>query len=68
MASQSLQVVDPHMHLWNLQKHHYPWLAEPRDSFMGDYRAIARSYELADFLADTGGIEVLNSRSHRCEP
>lgn len=59
MAPGDLQVVDPHVHLWNLQTHHYPWLSNLGESFMGDYQAIAKTHELADFLADADGIEVL---------
>jgi predicted TIM-barrel fold metal-dependent hydrolase len=53
-----MQIVDPHIHLWDLETHHYPWLKSPGDSFIGDYRAIARTHRLADFLAETGSIEV----------
>lgn len=54
-----MQVVDPHMHLWNLQSHRYPWLAAPRRWFIGPYESIAHTHELADFLRDAEGIEVL---------
>ena len=33
-----MQVVDPHIHLWDLKTHHYPWLANPGTSFVGDAR------------------------------
>jgi predicted TIM-barrel fold metal-dependent hydrolase len=59
MSAPTMQVVDPHMHLWNLERLHYPWLAAPRVTFGGDNRLLARTYEMPDFLADADGVEVL---------
>ncbi len=54
-----MQVVDPHIHLWDLKTHHYPWLANPGVSFVGDARELKHDYLLDDLLSDAGGIEVL---------
>jgi predicted TIM-barrel fold metal-dependent hydrolase len=54
-----MQVVDPHIHLWDLKTHHYPWLANPGVSFVGDARDLQHDYLLADLLADAKPIEVL---------
>ena len=54
-----MQVVDPHMHLWDLETHRYPWLQPPGDIFIGDYQAIARTHLLPHFLADAGPVQVL---------
>jgi predicted TIM-barrel fold metal-dependent hydrolase len=55
-----MQIVDPHMHLWNLETHRYPWLSKPRSGwFTGPYDLLARNHELADFLRAAGDIEVL---------
>jgi predicted TIM-barrel fold metal-dependent hydrolase len=54
-----MQVVDPHIHLWDLKTHHYPWLANPGVSFVGDARDLKHDYLLADLLADAQPIEVL---------
>ena len=54
-----MQVVDPHVHLWDLKTHHYPWLANPGVSFVGDARALKHDYLLADLLAEAGEIEIL---------
>jgi predicted TIM-barrel fold metal-dependent hydrolase len=59
MNARTLRVVDPHMHLWNLERLHYPWLAAPRVTFGGDNHRLARTYEMPDFLADADGVEVL---------
>jgi len=47
-----VQIADPHHHLWDLEKHHYPWLAKPVDHFAGDYSSIRRTYLVKDFLKD----------------
>ena len=54
-----MQVVDPHIHLWDLKTHHYPWLANPGVSFVGDARALKHDYLLADLLREAGEIEIL---------
>jgi predicted TIM-barrel fold metal-dependent hydrolase len=54
-----MQVVDPHIHLWDLKTHHYPWLANPGVSFVGDARDLKHDYLLADLLGEAGAIEIL---------
>jgi predicted TIM-barrel fold metal-dependent hydrolase len=54
-----MQVVDPHIHLWDLKTHHYPWLANPQTSFVGDARDLKHDYLLADLLRDAEDIDVL---------
>ncbi|WP_133645205.1 amidohydrolase family protein [Paraburkholderia flava] len=54
-----MQVVDPHIHLWDLQTHRYPWLENPGVSFVGDARALKHDYLLDHLLADAAEIEVL---------
>jgi predicted TIM-barrel fold metal-dependent hydrolase len=56
-----MQVVDPHIHLWNPQTHHYPWIANRASNFMGDYEAITGKHEVKEFLSDAGEIEVLKA-------
>ncbi|CAB3778763.1 amidohydrolase family protein [Pararobbsia alpina] len=48
-----MKIVDPHFHLWNLDTHHYPWLANPGISFVGDARALKHNYLIGDYFADT---------------
>lgn len=54
-----MQVVDPHIHLWNPEKLHYGWLANPTLTFMGDHSALATTHEVPEFLAGAEDIEVL---------
>jgi len=59
MAMAALQVVDPHIHLWNPQTHSYPWMKSAGGNFMGPCDAILKTYEVREFLADTAGVDVL---------
>jgi predicted TIM-barrel fold metal-dependent hydrolase len=54
-----MQVVDPHIHLWDLSTHHYPWLANPQTSFVGDARELKHDYLLGDLLREAEDIKVL---------
>ena len=56
-----MQVIDPHIHLWDLKTHHYPWLANPGVSFVGDARELKHDYLLADLLGEAGDIEILKA-------
>ncbi|WP_035052138.1 amidohydrolase family protein [Andreprevotia chitinilytica] len=58
-----MQVVDPHIHLWDLSSQCYPWMESETESFSGDITPIRRNYLVADLLADAaaGGIEVLKT-------
>jgi predicted TIM-barrel fold metal-dependent hydrolase len=51
---QDLQIVDAHMHLWDLEKIPYPWLTPPLPvGITGDVRSIAKTYLLDDYLRDS---------------
>lgn len=55
-------VVDPHMHLWDLDRHYYAWLQDTPlpNNPAGDMTPIAyKSYRLDDYLADTHGWNVV---------
>ncbi|WP_175772965.1 amidohydrolase family protein [Paraburkholderia phenazinium] len=54
-----MQVIDPHIHLWDLKTHRYPWLENPGVSFVGDARALKHDYLLADLCGEAGEIEIL---------
>jgi predicted TIM-barrel fold metal-dependent hydrolase len=54
-----MQVVDSHIHLWDLKTHRYPWLENPGVSFVGDARELKHDYLLEDLLGEAGEIDVL---------
>lgn len=54
-----MQVVDPHVHFWNLDTHRYPWLANPGTSFVGDAHELKHNYLPDDLLREAGDIDVL---------
>lgn len=53
-----MKIVDPHIHLWDLEAHNYPWLQNPPDIFTGDIGPIAKTHLLKDFLGDAGSVKV----------
>lgn len=52
--------VDAHVHLWDLDRIHYPWLSPPfsDDGPNGSVEPIARTYQLDDYLADAANWDV----------
>ncbi|MFQ6017595.1 MAG: amidohydrolase family protein [Kiloniellaceae bacterium] len=61
MARAQMKIIDPHHHLWDLERLHYPWLAEPVAHIVGDYSAIRRSYPVAEFLTDAKNQDLVAS-------
>jgi predicted TIM-barrel fold metal-dependent hydrolase len=62
-------IIDPHMHLWDLDRHYYAWLqaAPLPNNPAGDISSIAyRSYQLDDYLADTAGWNVVQTVHVEC--
>lgn len=53
-----LPIVDPHIHLWDPSKLHYPWMAKAGGNFMGNCEALLHPYTLPDFLHDTAGLPI----------
>lgn len=47
-----MQIIDPHIHLWDLATGLYPGLETPSDSFIGNNTPIARSYLPEEYLAE----------------
>ncbi len=56
-------IIDPHHHLWDLERLAYPWLqTRPLPpSVAGDVAPIAKSYLLDDYLADAAGHNLIKS-------
>ncbi len=56
-----MKIIDTHIHLWDLEKHHYPWLVEPISHFAGDFSPLAKSYLFGDLHDDASGVDL-----HKC--
>ncbi len=59
--TETLTLVDAHMHLWDLGRIRYPWLTPPLPvGITGDVSPIARTYLLDEYLRDAeeGGVRV----------
>lgn len=62
-------IVDPHMHLWDLDRHYYAWLQDTPlpNNPAGDMTSIAyKSYGLDDYLADAKGWNVVQAVHVEC--
>ncbi len=48
-----MPIIDPHFHLWDLEKNYYPWLSDGvKPSAFGDYSTINKTYLIDDYLDD----------------
>jgi predicted TIM-barrel fold metal-dependent hydrolase len=56
-----MQIIDAHHHLWDLERHDYPWLRPETPHPAGDLTPICQSYRLADFLFDAAGLGLVKS-------
>jgi predicted TIM-barrel fold metal-dependent hydrolase len=56
-----MQVVDPHIHLWDTSRIGYRWLANPQLAYSGDNRLLPQRHAVAEFLRAAEGIEVFQS-------
>ena len=52
--------MDAHLHVWNPQRHYYPWLCDPEPIAFryGAYQALRRPYLVDDYFADAAGWAV----------
>ncbi|MHA1549751.1 MAG: amidohydrolase family protein [Alphaproteobacteria bacterium] len=57
-----MRFLDSHHHLWDLERHTYPWLqGPPVKAHFGEYDAIRRTYDLSDYARDTAAVELVSS-------
>jgi predicted TIM-barrel fold metal-dependent hydrolase len=56
-----MRIIDAHHHLWDLERHDYPWLKPTTRHPAGDLTPICKSYRLADFLADARNQQLVKS-------
>ncbi|MFC7404187.1 amidohydrolase family protein [Georgenia alba] len=63
-ARRTLRIIDAHHHFWDLEGDgHYPWLHDRYDEgfFLGDYRAIRRTFLPAQYREATAGWNILGT-------
>ncbi len=54
--------IDAHHHFWDVERNHYPWLAEAdHDRGWGDWSALRNNYLPEHLLADAAGLQLLKS-------
>lgn len=53
-----MNFIDSHHHLWDLGRHHYPWLAEDdHDRGWGDWSDLRRNYTVVELMRDLTELE-----------
>jgi predicted TIM-barrel fold metal-dependent hydrolase len=55
----TMKLVDTHLHLWNPEKFHYPWLA--------DFPTLQHRFGFDDYLAAAGGAEIVRAVFVECD-
>lgn len=66
-----MQVVDPHVHLWDLESVSLPWLAQPTEAYSGDNRKLPRRFtpqELRDGAEDIEVLKLVNVEANPHDP
>jgi predicted TIM-barrel fold metal-dependent hydrolase len=63
-----MEVVDPHIHLWDTRRVSYRWLENAGESYSGDNRRLPKCYDAAAFLRDAAGIRVRQSVDVEANP
>lgn len=54
-----IPIVDPHIHLWELDRLNYPWLVEqPLIPFVAEHPQLQQDYTLNEFEADSAPFEL----------
>jgi predicted TIM-barrel fold metal-dependent hydrolase len=58
---EAVTLIDAHHHLWDLDRHYYPWLADRPEHhfFLGDYEPLKRNYMPQDYRRDASRHNVL---------
>lgn len=57
-----MDVVDPHYHVWDLQKFHYPWLTTgPTETLFGSNACVRKTYLHRDYIAEGREFKVVKA-------
>jgi predicted TIM-barrel fold metal-dependent hydrolase len=67
-AMRELPKIDPHHHLWDLDRNYYPWLIDgvPRQRVYGDSAPLRRNYRIEDYQTDIAHQNVVKSVHLQC--
>lgn len=59
----AIPTIDTHLHLWDLDRFHYPWLTNPPPGAMfgGTYDKIRQTYGIHDFLRDSANQNMVKA-------
>jgi predicted TIM-barrel fold metal-dependent hydrolase len=63
-----MQVIDPHIHLWDMGRIRLGWLANPQVAFSGDNRLLPQRHTVTEFLHAAGEIDVSASVNVEANP
>ncbi len=54
-----MKIIDPHFHIWDMDRFHYPWLTDlPSAGVYGDNTPIRKNYLLDDFLRESSAFTI----------
>lgn len=53
-----MEIIDAHVHFWEIDQGNQPWLTNPRPNLLGDYSPIARDYGPTELRADAEGLSL----------
>ncbi|WP_110647242.1 amidohydrolase family protein [Salinicola peritrichatus] len=56
-----MQVIDAHVHFWEIAQNNQPWLAHPEPNLLGDYSPMAKDFGPRELLAGCGDIDILGA-------
>ncbi|MEM9442855.1 MAG: thioesterase, partial [Pseudomonadota bacterium] len=59
----TIPIIDPHQHFWDLDKNYHPWLCDPSSIPFryGDYTALKRNYLPDSYEKDASGFNVVGT-------
>lgn len=60
--TETIPLIDPHHHLWDLDQNYYPWLSDQvAPAAWGTYEELLTNYTIEDYLADARGQNLVRS-------
>lgn len=68
VTDDGIDKIDPHHHIWDLQRNYHPWLIDPNPPrrVYGDSTPLRHDYLIADYLADAANQRIVKSVYLQC--